>query len=436
MEVLLHLSFIVTIAHNLHAQTINDTDTLLSDLMTGYNKNIRPVESYADCLQVNVTFYQGGIQGFDELQGKLTFFGSILLNWIDIRMTWDVSLYNNSYVASVPVDWVWVPDLILGNSAQSVKTLSASKDWMTVLYLYNGLAFWSPSNVFEVSCSVDVKYYPFDTQYCYVMLISQRYQSTEQLLYAVTNKADKRYYFENGEWELVDSKIHTTTSVSSYQVMLILKRRPAFVIINVILPMLVLGILNMAVFIIPADCGERLSFAVTVLLAIAVFLTIISDNIPRTSAPLSVLSYFIGCQVLLSSLICLGVICNLHWFHKDNTIPIPSWVVYLMKKFQSNKIGPAVDIPNNKKFIASLVDVTKVTKINKNSEKALVKSEEEQYSHSTEVKSNTAITWKDVSFVADKIMFALALLWFLVMFIAFTFTMAFQETKEENFFFA
>jgi hypothetical protein len=50
-----------------------------------------------------------------------------------------------------------------------------------------------------------------------------------------------------------------------------LKRQPMFFVLNLILPVCLMSILNIFVFLLPADSGERVGYAITVLLAIAVF---------------------------------------------------------------------------------------------------------------------------------------------------------------------
>ena len=64
-----------------------------------------------------------------------------------------------------------------------------------------------------------------------------------------------------------------------------------YVIINIILPILFLNQLNVLVFMLPAESGERVSYSLTVLLSIAVFMTIVGDTLPRTSEPTPLISY-------------------------------------------------------------------------------------------------------------------------------------------------
>ena len=76
-----------------------------------------------------------------------------------------------------------------------------------------------------------------------------------------------------------------------FQVKLVLARRPMFVVVILILPVLVMGLLNTLVFLLPAASGERVSYSITILLSQALLLTIVSDNIPKTSSPVSILCY-------------------------------------------------------------------------------------------------------------------------------------------------
>lgn len=111
-----------------------------------------------------------------------------------------------------------------------------------------------------------------------------------------------------------------------------MKRRPAFAVINIVLPMVFMVVLNLLVFILPVDSGERVSYSITVLLAIAVFLTLVGDNLPKTSTPTALLSYFLLGDLFLSSVICLIVILGLTFHHKDDSeTPVPNRVARAVK---------------------------------------------------------------------------------------------------------
>ena len=60
-----------------------------------------------------------------------------------------------------------------------------------------------------------------------------------------------------------------------------MKRRPGFFIVNIVMPVVLLSALNIMVFLIPVDSGEKISYGITVLLALSVFLSIVADMLPR-----------------------------------------------------------------------------------------------------------------------------------------------------------
>ena len=68
-----------------------------------------------------------------------------------------------------------------------------------------------------------------------------------------------------------------------------LRRRPLFHILNTVFPVILMASLTVFVFKLPPESGERIGMSLTVLLAYAVYLTLISDNIPQTSISASIL---------------------------------------------------------------------------------------------------------------------------------------------------
>lgn len=153
-----------------------------------------------------------------------------------------------------------------------------------------GKIVWSPSSIFVVSCESDTTYYPLDTQDCKLKVSSKAYTINEVSLTLVLDPVILDFYSENGEWDLVSAsglEVRDTpigqASFSSVDFDIKLRRRPIFHIINTLFPVVLMAILIAMVFKLPVDSGERNGFALTVLLAYAVYLSIISENIPSTS---------------------------------------------------------------------------------------------------------------------------------------------------------
>ena len=107
------------------------------------------------------------------------------------------------------------------------------------------------------------------------------------------------FYRENGEWIVTgtNTEFHhladTVDGVTHYfpQVYfnVFIRRRPAYYILNRILPVVLSSFLVVVVFVLPSESGEKVSYALTELLALAFLLTLITDYMPSTSITISVL---------------------------------------------------------------------------------------------------------------------------------------------------
>lgn len=146
----------------------------------------------------------------------------------------------------------------------------------------------------------------------------------------------KTYFTENGEWRLVESFSYRLPGRHEYEVdsvgiALTLKRRSTFLIVNVILPVVFMSVINILVFLLPSESGERVSFALTVLLSQAVFLTLLVNNLPKTSKPIAILCYYLMLILVVSVCMCVVTIISLRIFYIDNSIAVPKWCSRLCK---------------------------------------------------------------------------------------------------------
>ena len=141
----------------------------------------------------------------------------------------------------------------------------------------------------------------------------------------MNKQAPLKYHLDNGMWELIMSEARAEHGVI-YGVNLKMKRQPYFVIIIVNIPVMLLSLLSLMIFYLPPESGERMSYSITLLLALIVFLTIISETIPKKSSPLPLLLYFVGLYVLQSVFVTLATILNLRLYFKDDKISVPVWL--------------------------------------------------------------------------------------------------------------
>jgi hypothetical protein len=327
-----YFSLCVILTDSAFSANVTEVETLYTNLLSGYNKYVRPLTSTKDAVHVNASFSLIGIKEFDEVNGKLSVIGYFTFTWLDSRLAWTPYLWDNIYTIILHQSHVWVPNPTLINPYDHIESIGRSTSPVTVAY--TGMAYWTPGDVMSSTCDVDVTYYPFDTQFCFVRVACWGFPPSDIIIQEQNAEINMEYFSEHGTWELVDKKLNSVmnSKVSYVSIDIKMKRRPTFAVINIILPMVFMVVLNLLVFVLPVESGERISYSITVLLAIAVFLTLVGDNLPKTSKQTAMLSYFLLADLMLSSLICFFVILEFSFHYKDdNKIPVPNIMVKIVK---------------------------------------------------------------------------------------------------------
>jgi hypothetical protein len=310
-------------------QTFTDTETAYNNVLLNYNKNIRPILDQSKIMYINASFSIAAINGFDEVSGELSIAGFLTVTWKDENVGWNPATAGGVGAVSVPQNLVWKPPLMLITPSRKILVMGdGMDDFMTVKLVFDGTAYWTPGAIMYLSCSVDVTYFPFDIQKCQIPFAPWGYLLNEIQFITPSPTIDLSFYGSNGEWIIASTSsaatIRGTFPVAEFT--LTLERRPAYFVINVVLPILFLAALNVLVFLLPVESGERVSYAITVLLAIAVFMTIVGDVMPRSSEPMSMLSYYMMVTVIYSALITLATIVTLRIYQKGDNSPVPMWL--------------------------------------------------------------------------------------------------------------
>ncbi|WAR09698.1 ACHE-like protein, partial [Mya arenaria] len=261
------------------------------------------------------------------------------LSWPDDRLVWgsDTNYSNIPFLFSTET-YAWTPKVVIENSVNDLEVFS---DVNTLIRLNAlGTARWTPGGVFETSCEADITYYPLDTQTCSIVLTTWSYTSSEISLSFDDDPFILDNFSENGEWELIEtsntsesagrSKSESFTYDRLYFTMK-LRRRPLYHILNTIFPVILMSCLIVFVFKLPPESGERIGMSLTVLLAYAVYLTLITDNIPQTS--LSATTYLTIILMLSTlSVIFTIVVLDIYFNHDDDEAPT-DWLQKFTKYF-------------------------------------------------------------------------------------------------------
>ncbi|CAC5382690.1 CHRNN [Mytilus coruscus] len=221
----------------------------------------------------------------------------------------------------------------------------------------SGTVTWQPGHQLEFSCNIDTTYFPFDTQKCTLEVISWGYNMGDISFTPTSSYINTLQYVENSEWKL------TFTSVASEdgpppntKFLMHFQRRPLYLIINLIFPVILLALLNITVFLLPQDSGERVGFAITLLLSIVVFLTIAQGLLPATAQPrLSAICIVLILNMVMSGMITVSVIVSGWIYYKPEYYDVPNWIKkiihFKLYRRRTNKNQIHVQTVQNEKTI-------------------------------------------------------------------------------------
>ncbi|XP_071152502.1 acetylcholine receptor subunit delta-like [Mytilus edulis] len=289
-------------------QSNTDVQNLLTQLFTtnSYNTLIRSSTNQSVPKEIDISFNLYGITDINEIEQKLTTTGWLDITWQDDLLTWTPASYNGLDKLYLPQDNVWKPDVSLQNGFSELEELGSK--FIQVYVDSSGYILWRPFQVFETKCDLDSKYFPFDEHKCHIIFVSWSHSSEDIVLTQTSNGIELSDGLEShGEWEITSSSATSESEslVSSIKFTIVIKRKPSYMIMNIILPIILLALLDIFTFKIPADTGERLGYTITVWLSFAVFLTIVSDSLPQTSESVPIVSVYIIIQLVMGTLVVL-----------------------------------------------------------------------------------------------------------------------------------
>ncbi|XP_059158995.1 acetylcholine receptor subunit delta-like, partial [Physella acuta] len=208
---------------------------LFNDVLNSarYNPKIRPLVNQTATLEVSVMFELLSVVELDDVKQSFTCNGFLGFGWVDEKLKWDKDQYGGQDVIHpVPQD-IWRPRVVIMNTLGDRDPFG---DDVAPMFVYSdGSASWAPGTLLTTSCQLDLTDYPFDSQSCTV------------------------------------------------KITFFMKRRPTFLLINIILPVVFLSFLNLLVFVIPVESGEKIGYGITVLLSLSVYMSIVSSLLPSSS---------------------------------------------------------------------------------------------------------------------------------------------------------
>lgn len=321
--VLLAVAFVMINTRNVQANRRYHEKQLIKSLLADYDSLVRPSPPGDASTVVNIGFVLWNILEFDAKTSHLSVAGAFGFYWTDPDLQWNISDHHNiSRLVSIKRSRLWTPTLTLKDPYHEIHHIgygsSHEDDRLTVNH--NGSILWFPGAILDVVCQANITYFPFDTQRCEFNLYNYYVESvTFEIL---ENPYVRSFFTESALWDLVSITIDKKNDEFGYfiQLDMVMKRRPLFYVMNVIAPINCIVLLNIFVFLMPVDSGERIGFSVTMLLSMAVFLTIVSDRLPESSDT-SILGFILFLEFAMSGCILICVIISINCYFKTSHVP-------------------------------------------------------------------------------------------------------------------
>ncbi|XP_038073410.1 neuronal acetylcholine receptor subunit alpha-10-like [Patiria miniata] len=305
---------------------------LLKDMFANYNPIIRPVLNASASIQVRLGAALQQIIEMDEKNQVLTVNLWMRMQWTDRNFHWDPADYGGTDTLIVPINSIWRPDIVLYTNADS----GFSGMMETNAAITNtGIVYWNAPAIYTSTCKIDVSFFPFDEQRCPLKFGSWAYNGFQIDLVNRSLSGDISAYIDNGEWELIGMPVRNNIAyylccVAPYPDVtftIVMRRRPLFYMFNLLVPCMLISLITVLDFYLPADSGEKVTLGITILLALIVFLLLVAETMPPTSEVVPLIGqYYLATIVLVSASTGMTVFVLYLHYRLPGTKPVPSWL--------------------------------------------------------------------------------------------------------------
>ncbi|XP_011490766.1 5-hydroxytryptamine receptor 3A-like isoform X1 [Oryzias latipes] len=279
----------------------------------------RPVKDHKHKTPVYLEMYLYAILDVREIDQTFVSYVWLKLEWRNEHISWNPEDFCGILNLTVPNQVLWKPDLTIEEMIERDKAPPSP----LIRIDFPGWVYYENDQVIISSCRMHVFKFPFDTQNCTITFKSILLSDEIDLIPWSEKEIPVKWLSGNPwaqyEWVYKDMSFNRTDKTVIYTITM--SRRPTLYCFNFLLPILFFIILDLASFLIPSNGGEKLSFKVTVLLAVTVMQLILNEILPSSTdtIPLVVL-YCVGTFGLML-LSVIETIVVMHLMEKDSESP-------------------------------------------------------------------------------------------------------------------
>ena len=209
------------LVHGLSESSLPESDAykseedLLNELLKGYNKWVLPTPSTNYTVKVNFGLSFVQLLSINEKRQVMKANVWLTLVWKDHQLQWDPALHNgitvswrlrcvlkfNTFwkVVRLPADVIWKPDVVLLNNADGILDVVYKPN---VVLSYDGHILWVPPSIYESTCTIDVRHFPFDVQTCRMTFASWTFSADKVEFTLAGPGIDLKDFVPSGTWDV------------------------------------------------------------------------------------------------------------------------------------------------------------------------------------------------------------------------------------------
>ncbi|CAG2241773.1 unnamed protein product [Mytilus edulis] len=170
-----------------------------------------PLANHSKQLHVGVEFFLNSFISMSEVDETISIMGTMLLNWTDPALQWDVLSFDNLFVITLDPSDIWTPLMFLVNAVDEMEPIGKGVIFYSTL-MYTGQVYTSPGGIMKAKCPTNVAKFPFDTQECNFMFLNWGLSTTKIKYSSSFDQASglmvvsviviSKYYFEENAAEI------------------------------------------------------------------------------------------------------------------------------------------------------------------------------------------------------------------------------------------
>ena len=380
---------------------------LLNKLFEDYKPDAMPRQNASAAMQIYMDMRLLSIETVDEKKQTFTVRAFLEIKWNDKFLSWRPETYAGVKRINIPNNKIWLPDLALLDTYDSLTNLGQI-DGRAVVDNFGNVIMW-PYKMYTVGCKIKVRKFPFDVQICELDFLSWTNPLSVLNLQTSVKKVQLDRYSENGEWWLdgVRSKYYLQPygydSWPHVKYTFTLRRKWLFYSLNIIAPIVCISLLNVFCFLLPAASGEKVTLCISTFLTLAVFLTIITNSLPESSDELSILGCYVGLQLLGSGLTILCTVISLRFYTKDSSEHVPFLVQFLCKMCCQKNQNNFSPFKRNSSSTRQALEERKMSTVS---------------THFTIAMEDSGVTWVSASNAFDRLCLIMSICWHVCLFLS------------------